>query len=470
MRRVSADRGHRRGRAFAAAAGRVGAVVLTLLLVAVLLVSGWAVARVAGAAWSGHDEAALAASTLRDRRGVDLSDPLPGQDQPGQASQDQIAPDQAPQDQTAPDQAPQGQTTPDTTGEPAGGYLEVALLGLANAQDVTRASDSRLADARAYLGQLDDARDAAPDSERAVPPDGPQMAGWRLLLATQVARLSGTSEDRQRVRGDAAEIVAALRASPIGILGASQGGSSPVDTVVAVGALREADRWVGVPDARETIAAWLRQVEPLRDGGSQLLPHRIDGSGRVLQGPRASSQALIQVFWPAIDPDTSSRDWAAFENIFPCPRLGLIVACEYPGGGEFVDADSGHLIAGVSPRSTLVTLAAARAHGNADLAREISREAELWGLSEASEAHGGRPPLNVVLAWARRTPVAQELPGVDDRAPVPWVGLLLVALVPGVLAFSVLTWRLVSLRRQLAGPLDVDAEPPFSPGPRTLRS
>lgn len=413
---------------------------------AVLVLSGWAAARIAGAAWSAHDEAALAAQTLRERRGASAAETSAGE---GTA---------APQEE-----GESGAGPGDTAGE---GYLATALLGLANAQNPTREAESRLDAARRHLALLDHPRFDEPSEEADVPPGGTQVAGWRLLLATDVARLSGAEEDRQRVRTDGARIVAALGASPIGILGGSSAASStPADTVVAVGALREADRRVGVPGAKAAITAWLRQIEPLRDTGSQLLPHRIDASGRVLQGPRAGSQALIQVFWPTIDPTTSSRDWAAFENIFLCPRLGLIVTCEYPGGGEFVDADSGALIVGVSPEATLVTLAAARAHGNAELAREISREAELLGLDRPAESYDDRPPLDVVLAWARSLPVADELPGVDERAPVPWVGLLLVAVVPGVLAFSVLTWRVVGLRRQLAGPLDVDAEPPLSPNP-----
>ncbi|MEP7159744.1 MAG: hypothetical protein ABI746_01435 [Dermatophilaceae bacterium] len=410
-------------------AQRWGGALLTALLVLVLLASGAAGLRVADAAWSPHDETRLVADALQRQDSLSRDDALAGSG--GTAQRD---------------------------------ALEAVLRGLASAHDTSRPVAERLAAVRARLAEVDATgpiiRGVAADG----PPGGAWSAAWRLLLAVDAESLSGADQDRERVRSEAAQILTALRASRNGVLGSTAAtGARPVDTVVAVAALRRADRSVGVPGAAAAVTVWLRQIEPLRDTGSQLLPHRVDGRGLVLAGPRATSQAVIQLFWPEIDASTSSRDWVAFENIFLCPRLGMAVVCEYPGGTGSADADSGPLVLGVSPRATLSTLAAARAHGNADLGREISREAELLGLGSGGwgdAADDGRPPLDVVLTWARSVPVADDLPGVDERPPVPWPGLLLVALAPGLLAFSALSWRLVGRRRHVSGPLDVDAEPP----------
>ncbi len=416
-------------------AQRWGGALLTVCLVLVLVASGAAGLRVADAAWSPHDETRLAADALRR------------------------------QDAAAREEAPAG-----SAGTAEGDALESALRGLASARDGSRPAAERLADVRGRLAEVD----AIVSSVRGVTPDGPPggawSAAWRLLLAVDAESLSGAEQDRERIRSEAAQILTALRSSRHGVLGSTAAaGARPVDTVVAVAALRRADQSVGVPGAPAAVTAWLRQIEPLRDTGSQLLPHRVDGSGRVLAGPRATSQAVIQLFWPEIDASTSSRDWVAFENIFLCPRLGMAVVCEYPGGTGSADDDSGPLVLGVSPRATLSTLAAARAHGNADLGREISREAELLQLGSGGwgdAADDGRPPLDVMLMWARSVPVADDLPGVDERPPVPWPGLLLAALAPGLLAFSALSWRLVGRRRHVSGPLDVDAEPPSPLGSR----
>ena len=73
-----------------------------------------------------------------------------------------------------------------------------------------------------------------------------------------------------------------------------------------------------------------------------------------------------------------------------------------------------------------MTLAAARAVGDAALAEELTREAELlelpitWG-GQRRYALGALPVGDAFLAWARTRPAAEPLPGDPDAVPGrPW--------------------------------------------------
>jgi hypothetical protein len=52
-----------------------------------------------------------------------------------------------------------------------------------------------------------------------------------------------------------------------------------------------------------TVRDWRNQVaDPAGPGGPSLglLPHRVDETGAALEGPRGSSQSIIQAFWPTV--------------------------------------------------------------------------------------------------------------------------------------------------------------------------
>ena len=77
---------------------------------------------------------------------------------------------------------------------------------------------------------------------------------------------------------------------------------------------------------------------------------------------------------------------------------------------------------GVSASASTVTLAAARAVGDATLAEDLSREAELLGLpiswgGERRYALGALPVGDAFLAWARTRPAAGPLPADPDAQP-----------------------------------------------------
>ena len=414
---------------------RALSVLATVALIAVVVGSVAAAGRIGYVGYGAHDAAGLASEQLRW-----LEPRLTA-----------VAP--APADQDVPD----------------GPVLQVAVTALATAGDTARPVAVRLPVLRAALARLRAPALRAPYATSAQPQDGAFLQGWTLLVAVEVARCSGEERDKAVVRDLASPLVPALASVSSGVLPSYRDVYRPVDTVVLAAALRRADSVAHVGGVDAAVQSWLPRLTPLRDPTTQLLAHRTDAAGRLVDGPRASSQALIQTFWPSIDlgATTSSRDWVAFENTFLCPRLGLVAVCEYPGGAGAGDAGSGPLVAGVSPVATVLTLGAARTHGNAALADQISREAELFGgpiVDDAGRhyAAGAAPTADALLAWARTVPVAAELPGVDDRDGVAWSAWALCALIPAVLALGAMAWRVLG-RRRFSGPLDSDAAPPTPP-------
>lgn len=419
----------------ALAARRAGSVLLTLVLLAVVMASVAASGRIAYVGFGRHDAAQLRAEQLR-----------------------WLEPQVSRRDRTDQDR-----------GARDGDVLFTAMTALATAADETRPAQTRLPLLRAALTRLDDPVLARRYATPAQPFPGAFLQGWTLLVAAEIARLSGQESDRAAVRARSAPLVSAVGTVTSGILPSYGETYRPVDTIVLAAALRRADAVAGVPGAAVAIEAWRPRLEPLRDAATKLLPHRTDASGRSREGARATTQAMIQVFWPSIDTGsaTASRDWVAFENTFLCPRLGLAAVCEFPDGGGSGDDLSGTLVAGVSPAATVVTMAAARAHGNADLAEQISREAELFGAPVADDGgrrylSGSAPVGDALLAWGRSVPVGRDQPGVDDRDGVAWPAWTLCALIPAVLALGGLAWRFLA-RRTFSGPLESDASPPDAP-------
>ena len=263
------------------------------------------------------------------------------------------------------------------------------------------------------------------------PEHGTFHAGWTLLLAVAIAEATGDRADRDAVADRAPALFDALLASPTGVPASYPGGYWPCDAVVAGAALVRAadllgqDAWLG------GLQEWRTRIGTLLDDALRLLPHRVDAAGAILDPPRGSSQAIVQAFWPtvttALDGAPEEASWLAFREAFVVRVGGLVGVREYPVGsaGEG-DVDSGPLLAGVSLSASAVTLAAARANGDAALATDLDREAELLGLplqvaGQRRYALGILPVGDGFLAWARSVPLA---PGSHDPHPRPLWALL----------------------------------------------
>lgn len=329
---------------------------------------------------------------------------------------------------------------------PEGYLFTVVLTGLALTADPA-AGDDAAAAGTGMLALADSPLGTAPFAEVDSPRFGAFHSGWTLLLAAQNARVEAGPGPvdpvvAEALRRRAEPLLQALAGSDTGLLESYPGQTWPCDTVVAVAALHEASRVVPLPGLDEVTARWLGQMEAIRDPASGLLPHRTTPQGQVLQGPRATSQSIIQAFWPTIvGRRQATADWLRFRRTFVDRRLGVTAVREYPlGAAGSGDVDSGPLVLGLSASASVVTLAAARAHGDHALASDLDRAAELVGggvtvLGRRCYAGCQLAVGDAFLAWARTRAWGDPALGGDADYPRPrWVVPLGIVATPGVLS------------------------------------
>ncbi len=320
---------------------------------------------------------------------------------------------------------------------PEGAFFTYVLTGLAAARtdDVGGVTRTMLAldrdDVVRVFGDIPELR------------HGTFYRGWRLLLLTEQVRLTGAGA--AELRNEASTVVEALVADPYGVPPSYPHSRWPCDAVVAMAAVIGAYDATGSPLPADVIASWRAKIDRTRDPATGLLAHRIWGEAQADEGPRGSSQAVIQTFWPTIDPTGAAADWDRFVTQFVVREAGLVGVREHVRGSSLGgDVDSGPLILGVSTSASAVTLAAARANGDLTLAAALDREAELLGLpvefsGERRFAFGVLPVGDAFVAWARTIPVPAGVTQPDTPSPTPawwaWIGAPLASAALGAVGF-----------------------------------
>lgn len=295
---------------------------------------------------------------------------------------------------------------------PEGEFFTLVLTGLADAQA------GRLPQAEAMLAAS--GRDEIADRFGTIKAleHGTFYRGWRLLLSTEIASRSA-AEPPAELQTEADAIEAALLADRKGVPESYPSGRWPCDAVVAMAAVVRAH---ALADRSTATDAWVRKLDRIRDPATGLLPHRLDAGST---SPQGSSQAIIQSFWPDIV-DSPAAEWKRFKDAFVTTEFGLVGVREHPiGASGSSNIDSGPLLLGVSPSASAVGLAAARANGDAGLADDLDREAELLGFP--LDAAGGRSFLGGVLpvgdawvAWARGVPQPKAVTYDRDKRSSLW--------------------------------------------------
>ena len=314
---------------------------------------------------------------------------------------------------------------------PEGEFFMLVLTGLAEAQSGHSAA------AAALLEQSGRPEVAARFGDIDTLEHGTFYRGWRLLLAAEIASRSTPPDAALQTEADTIE--AALLADPDGVPESYPGGRWPCDAVVAMAAVVRAHELAGRPTAT---AAWLAKIDAARDPDTHLLGHQLSAT-RGLVGAQGSSQAIIQTFWPTVSQD-QGRDWQKFRDAFVTREFGLVGIREHPVGTDGQgDVDSGPLVLGVSASASAVALGAARANGDANLATDLDREAELLGMpfdpGDGRRFAGGILPIgDAWVAWARTVEWPDTITYVRDKRPL----LLLYATPPlGVAALCAwLVW------------------------------
>jgi hypothetical protein len=336
---------------------------------------------------------------------------------------------------------------------PEGFFFSHALYGLAwvdvgmrrPAQDDLHAR--ALAAARWALGQLDTPSGRAPFSSTLDPPLGVFYVGWSSWLRGGVLGLQAAQErpadEVARFEAGCAALAAAFERSPTPFLTAYPGQAWPVDSTVAVAALRLHDTLLA-PRFAPTIERWLRDARDRLDPATGLLPHRADPlDGRPVEGARGSSQSIIARFLSEIDPSWGREQYALFRRQFVDAPLGVAGVREYPLGNEGMgDVDSGPLLLGVSLSASVVTLGAALAQGDRALADPLLHASEGFGLPVSwggakRYIFGAVPVGDAFLAWSKAArpwiapPAASDLPSIVSwwwRLPAHILSLALAAL------------------------------------------
>jgi hypothetical protein len=104
-------------------------------------------------------------------------------------------------------------------------------------------------------------------------------------------------------------------------------------------------------------------------------------TGQPLESARGSSQSIIQRFLPEIDAEFAREQYTLFRERFVGHVLGAPGVREYPIGiSGNADVDSGPLIFGISASASVVTIGAARMHGDDALARPLMQLTEGLGM------------------------------------------------------------------------------------------
>lgn len=334
---------------------------------------------------------------------------------------------------------------------PEGCFFSHALYGLAWVEVGLRqpaATPSRaeaLREARWALARLDSPAGRSAFAPALAPPYGVFYAGWSGWLRGGVLLLQDAADrdpaEVARFAADCAALAAAFDRGPTPFLTAYPGQAWPVDSVVAVAALRLHDALLPARFA-PTIARWLAAARERLDPATGLLPHRVEpGTGRPLEGARGSSQSIIARFLVEIDPDWGREQYALFRRQFVTTLGGIPGVREYPTGvtGRG-DVDSGPLLFGLSASATTVALGAALVHGDRALADPLLHTGEAAGLplswrGTKRYAFGQLPVGDAFLVWAKTArpwiapaAVASLPPVVRPRWRLPPHGLSLAAL------------------------------------------
>ncbi|WP_068043207.1 hypothetical protein [Nocardia speluncae] len=317
---------------------------------------------------------------------------------------------------------------------PEGYFFSHALYGLAWT-DIGRGDpsyrDEALREARWVLSRLETSAGRAGFDAGLLPAHGVFYTGWSNRLRGAVIELAGPgAPETARFTADCATLAAAFGADGP-FLQAYPGQAWPVDSVVAVAALRLHDRVVE-PRFESVISEWLVAARGRTDPATGLLPHL---AAPATEGARGSSQALIQRFLPEIDSTWADEQYDVFRRTFVDTPLGLPGVREYPHGHDGAgDVDSGPLVLGVSASATVVALGAARVHGDRSLSGQLTGLGEGLGVpitfgGSKRYAFGILPIGDAFLAWSFAAPAAAVEPAF---APVtarwwrlPWHALAL---------------------------------------------
>ena len=320
---------------------------------------------------------------------------------------------------------------------PEGFFFTHVLYGLAWVEVGMRRSErdplraQALKKARWALARLDTLDATRQFSLALDPPLGVFYLGWSNWLRGGVLTLQPASnrsdEELARFKAECMALAAAFERSPTPFLQAYPALAWPVDSTVAMAALRLHDELL--PARYEsTIKQWLEATRNRLDPLTGLIPHRVDHrTGQPLVSARGSSQSMIVRFISEIDPIWGHEQYRLFREQFLAMPLAIPGVREYPRGiNGSGDIDSGPLFFGISLSASTVTLGAALQRQDRTLAEPLLHVGEATGFpvqwrQKKRYLFGLLPVGDAFLVWAKTArPWIAAVPQSDLPPVVNW--------------------------------------------------
>lgn len=301
-------------------------------------------------------------------------------------------------------------------------WVDAALASPAGSDERRHA----LSQARWLETRVDSAEGRAIFSRTLDPPYGAFYRGYLAWLRGGILRADpdAPAAELAAFQADCEEIAAAMRAANTPYLESYRDAAWPADSVFLAAALSLHDE-LFEPRYAADISRWTRLVREGLDPALGLIPHSaVPGTGEVLQPPRGVSSVLMSRMLAEIDPELAADQYRKTREHFMDAHLGLFSGVyEYPKGVSGAgDVDSGPLIFGFSLSASVVGIAAARFHGDADYADPTLAGAHAAGVPVFGRyGFSALPVGEAFFAWSKSArPWAKQ-----PRVSSDWDPLLL---------------------------------------------
>ena len=318
---------------------------------------------------------------------------------------------------------------------PEGYAFTWALYGLASAQVARQLSTDDVRRSH-YLAESwravqavrsDEARSTFPSE--LDPAWGAFYSSWSLYVLAEYVRAAGpgnVADGVLKLFGREGDLFArALENSESPFLQSYPYASWPADTSVGIAALGIFNSTVA-PRYEETVRSWVLEARRLVDEDVGALSHSADPStGSPLGGARGGSLALMSRVLVEADPDFACEQYSVPRSQFVDYRMGVPGVREYPHGVDGIgDVDSGPVVLGFAGPAMVVGAAAARVHGDLELANILLGAVEAAGLplqiwGQRRYAGGLIPIGDAFIAWSRSSAVPAAVAGGDWARLVP---------------------------------------------------
>jgi hypothetical protein len=290
-------------------------------------------------------------------------------------------------------------------------WVNVALSNKSASFKSESLRQQAIQEVRWVLYQADRPQGLAPFTSNTQVRHGVFYLGWTNRLLGGLLKIQRPEErspqDLHRFHAQSQELAQAFAASPIVTLAAYPNQAWPCDQTVALASLALHDELFG-SNYQPTIQRWVNYTQQHLDPQTGLIPHKIDATtGQIEISARGSSQVYLLTFLSELDPAFATQQYARFREQLTFPVWGFWPVREYPLQAEgSADVDSGPIIFGIGPTSTIAGIAPARAHQDTQLFESTLLLTDIFGFpqvynQEKSYAFGSLLVIDDFLVWGK---------------------------------------------------------------------